>query len=234
VKKALGIAAAAIALTWALPGFADDSETCPRPGAASFLASLTKAAEACRNLADKNEAFAQYDLGIIYDQGLGVTQSNKDAMKYYMAAANQGFVYAQDRLGTIYAKGLLDQPQDYQQSANWYGAAADQGFADAQYSLGVLFEQGRGVPQNYAQAIKYYSAAANQGYPRAQFNLAYMYVNGKGVKQDFVQAYVWLNLAAAVNSEFADSRDQIAKRLTPEQLGKAQDQALQWKPQQSS
>ncbi len=232
VKRTTAIAMALMALAWAAPGRADTSDECPQPGSASFLVSLTKAADACRKLADKGEAYAQYDLGVIYDQGLGgVTQSDKDAMRYYMAAANQGLVYAQDRLGTIYAKGLLGQPVDYQQSAKWYAAAADQGFPDAEYSLGVLFENGRGVPQNYAQALKYYTLAANKGHARAQYNLAYMYVNGRGVKQDNVQAYIWLDLAAATNSEFADSRDQIAKRLTPEQLAKAQDQALQWKPQ---
>lgn len=231
MKQALGIAVAALALAWAVPGRADEAAACPRPGSESFLTDLAKATDACRKLADNGEAYAQYDLGIIYDQGLGVTQSDKDAVKYYMAAANLGYPPAQDRLGTIYVKGLLGLPLDYQQAARWYTAAADQGFADAQYSLGVLYEQGRGVPQSYAEAIKNYTAAANQGQPRAQFALAYMYLNGKGVKQDNVQAYIWLDLAASVNSDFADSRDQVGRRLTPEQLAKAQEQALKWKPQ---
>ncbi len=232
VKKALGTAVAIMVLAWALPGRADQAGECPRPGSPTFQVSLAAAVESCRKLAEKGEAFAQFDLGVAYEQGLGNTaQSNKDAMTQYLAAANQGYVYAQDRLGTVYSKGLLDMPVDYQQAASWYTAAADQGYADAQNSLGVLYEQGRGVPQNYAQAVKYYTAAANQGQPRAQFNLAYMYVNGKGVKLDNEEAYVWLDLAAAANSDFADSRDQIGKRLTSEQLAKAQDKALQWKPQ---
>ena len=219
-----------MALAWASPGRADGVAECPQPTSPSFALDLTKALDACRKLADQGEAFAEYDLAIIYDQGLGVSQSNKDAVKYYTTAANKGYAPAQDRLGTIYAKGILDLPLDYQQAANWYATAADQDFPPAQYALGVLYELGHGVPQNYAQALKYYTAAADQGYPPAQFALAYMYVNGKGVKQDNVQAYVWLDVAAAVNNDYADSRDQVGKRLTAEQLAKGQDQALQWKP----
>jgi uncharacterized protein len=230
VNRALGIAVAAVALAWASPGRADEVAQCPQPGTPSFALDLTKAADACRQLAEKGEAYAQYDLAIIYDQGLGVNQNYKDAIKYYTTAATKGYAPAQDRLGTIYAKGILDMPLDYQQAANWYATAADQGYPQAQHALGVLYELGHGVPQNYAQALKFYTAAADQGYPQAQFALAYMYVNGKGVKVDFVQAYVWLDVAAAVNSDYADSRDQVGKRLTPEQIAKAQDQALQWKP----
>ena len=43
-----------------------------------------------RQLADQGNAAAQYNLGVIYDKGLGVAQDYKAAVKWYRKAADQG------------------------------------------------------------------------------------------------------------------------------------------------
>jgi hypothetical protein len=53
------------------------------------------------------------------------------------------------------------------------------------------------------------------------------------VPQDYVEAYKWMNLAAARTSgadqkRFADGRDAVAKKMTPDQLSEAQKQAREW------
>jgi len=55
-----------------------------------------------RPLADKGEAWAQFNLGVIYANGQGVPQDYVEAIKWYRLAAAQGNVNARYNLGVIY------------------------------------------------------------------------------------------------------------------------------------
>ena len=52
---------------------------------------------------------AQYNLGVMYDNGEGVPQDYKEAVKWYRLAAEQGNANAQTNLGNMYemAKAFL-------------------------------------------------------------------------------------------------------------------------------
>ena len=56
-------------------------------------------------LAEQGNAVAQFNLGIMYDNGRGVLQNYKTAAKWYRLSAEQGFAIAQYNLGLMYAKG---------------------------------------------------------------------------------------------------------------------------------
>ena len=50
-------------------------------------------------------------------------------------------------------------------------------------------------------------------------DLAVMYSNGEGVTQDKTRAHMWFNISALNgNKSAAESRDQLASTMTPEQL----------------
>ena len=75
---------------------------------------------------------------------------------------------------------------------------------------------------------------AEQGNADAQYNLGARYAYGSGVPQDDVQAHIWYNLAASrlqtdlLRESSARSRDEVAKRMTPEQIAEAQRLAREW------
>ena len=122
---------------------------------------------------------------------------------------------------------------DYATALRIFRQLADQGAAEAQSYLGFIYDKGQGVGQDYKEAIKWYRKAADQGYARAQYNLGLMYLNGQGVPRDYVQAHMWYNLAAAQGEDFKyarEARDNIAKRMTAEQIAEAQKLAREWKP----
>jgi len=48
---------------------------------------------------------AQFNLGMIYDTGEGVTKDAAEAVKWYRKAADQGLAAAQFNLGVMYANG---------------------------------------------------------------------------------------------------------------------------------
>ena len=127
-------------------------------------------------------------------------------------------------------------PRDYAEAARWYHLAAEQGVADAQNNLGILYSGGRGVPQDDAEAARWYHLAAEQGNAQAQFLLGIIYGKGEGVTQNYVQAHMWFNLAAAhlppgeVRDKAAETREILAKFMTPAQVAEAQRLAREWKP----
>ncbi|TAH01778.1 MAG: sel1 repeat family protein, partial [Sphingobacteriales bacterium] len=85
--------------------------------------------------AEQGYARAQYNLGLMYEEGIGVLQDKKEAISWYFKAAEQGVADAQYNLGIMYTKGegVL---QDKKEAVNWYRKAAEQGNAKAQYKLG--------------------------------------------------------------------------------------------------
>ena len=64
---------------------------------------------------------------------------------------------------------------------------------------------------------------AKNGDPEAQGQLGSMYRDGIGVPQDYVQAHAWYNVAGANgNSAAIVARDELAGRMTADQIAKAQ------------
>ena len=115
-----------------------------------------------RPLANTGNAKAQYNLGLMYEQGQGVAQDDKKAVKWYRLAAEQGNADAQFNLG--YMRDLGDKVlQDYKEAVKWYRLAAEQGGAQAQFNLGTMYDEGKGVLQDYVRAHMWYNLASAAG-----------------------------------------------------------------------
>ena len=66
-------------------------------------------------LAEQGSADAQYNLGVMYDNGHGVLQDYAEAARLYRLAAEQGHTKAQYNLAQMYRRGD-GVPQDYRSS----------------------------------------------------------------------------------------------------------------------
>jgi len=77
---------------------------------------------------------------------------------------------------------------------------------------------------DFATALREWRPLAEQGDASAQNNLGFMYVYGKGVLQNYVRAHMWFNIAASSggSKNSSKSRDNVAKKMTPSQVEKAQ------------
>ena len=191
--------------------------------------------DALKEMAEKGEVKAQFHLGVKYEFGLGVTEDDAEAVKWYRKAAEQGDSSAQFMLGEKYDFGL-GVTEDDAEAAKWYRKAAEQGDQGAQYSLGLMYAYGGlGVTQDYAEAVKWYRKAAEQGDSNAQYNLGVMYDNGEVVPENYVEAYKWANLAAAQGHEAAQkSKNILAKKMTPQQIAEAQRLSAAFKPRKET
>jgi len=141
--------------------------------------------------------------------------------------AEGGDAEAQSMLGFDYETGLGGEKQDPKEAVKWYQKAAEQGFAEAQHNLGFMYIEGRGVEQDSKEAVKWFRKAAEQGDESGQKWLGMMYAFGDGVEKNYVTAYAWVNIAAAndaakgVDEDWLE--DKIVKKMTPDQIAKAEE-----------
>ena len=93
-----------------------------------------------RPLAAQGNAWAQVDLGLMYDRGQGVVEDSKEAVKWYRLAAAQGLEMAQQLLGNRYYYGM-GVDRDYVRAHMWYNMLASNGYSDASNKEAVKWYQ---------------------------------------------------------------------------------------------
>lgn len=108
-----------------------------------------------RPLAEKGEAKSQYLIGKMYAEGRGVVLDDKEAVRWYRLAAEQGAYWALNDLGYMYDKGK-GVSQDNVRAYMWYSLAAaaspldDKGSKTANYNRDTFAQ--RMTPAQIAQA----------------------------------------------------------------------------------
>ena len=158
-----------------------------------------------RPLAEKGDAVAQRNLGIIYDNGFGVPKNGSEAAKWYLLAANAGDAQAQANLGSMYLSGR--GPIDFDEALKWNRLAAKQGNPAGQSNLATMYQLWEKILPKDAEAspLRLYQLAANQGYAEAEHELGDIYMYGLGVHLDYVEAAKWYRRAA----DQGDARAQL-------------------------
>ncbi|MEE8516455.1 MAG: tetratricopeptide repeat protein [Alphaproteobacteria bacterium] len=114
------------------------------------------------SLAKKGNSAAQYNIGLLYQHGLGVTRHFAEAVKWYTQAAQGGDADAQAKLGDFILEGHWGSGRETS-AVKWYRLAAGQGHRKAQRQLGILLSQGKGVERDPDEAIEWLRAASDQG-----------------------------------------------------------------------
>ncbi len=106
---------------------------------------------------------------------------------------------------------------------------AFEGNAEAQFNLGLMYAKGLWVSQNDGEAVKWYRKAAEQGHDQARLNLGLTYYNGLGVAQNSVEGFKWAILSADQgNKQAKEIMDLMIKKMTPEQINEAEEEAKEW------
>lgn len=138
--------------------FADNQTAFQKAVSAFEQQDYATALKELRPLAEKGDAQSQYALGMMYENGFGVTKDLSAARSWYTKAATQGNTDAQFNLGAMNEKGI-GAPKNYAAAAKYYRLAAAQGDIDAFNNLGFLYQQGLGVKQNKIVALALYNVS---------------------------------------------------------------------------
>lgn len=100
-------------------------------------------------LAELGDAEAQFNLGVMYDEGAGRPRDLAIAAQWYRMAAKQGFLDAQTNLGMMYYHGQ-GVDRNLTEAARWFRMAAEQGDAEATRYLEVIARSTRDGCQSCA------------------------------------------------------------------------------------
>ncbi|MSO88389.1 MAG: hypothetical protein EXQ89_00160 [Rhodospirillaceae bacterium] len=196
------------------------------------LLAPAEAAAWFQRAADQGYAPAAFWLGLAYREGWGVPRSDVDAVRSYRRAAEAGLAEAQSNLGLMYERGD-GIPQDEAEALRWYRRAAELGQPEAQFNLAAMLEEGRGAAPDAAAAAAWYRRAADRGVVAAMNNLGVVLEKGDGISGDPALAYAWYEAASvrggsgSAADQAGRNRDQIAARLSSDELVRARREAQQ-------
>jgi hypothetical protein len=170
---------------------------------------LPKDFKSLKALAEKGDAKAQYNLGLLEKDG-------REAAKWFRMAAEQGDAWAQYRVGRWYESGMgfvpgtFERFKDEKEAVKWYRQAALQGHLLGQRALAHKYRRGEGVEKDHIKAYKWYLLAAAQtsGVSRERWS------------PKFVESHKWVDILEAT--------------LSKEQITQGQKLATEWRPKTQS
>src|SRR5579884_784760 len=101
---------------------------------------FTTAAKEWQAEADKGNAAAQFNLGMLYLDGKGVPQDYNEAAVWLRRAADQGYAKAQHNLGAMLGAGQGIK-RDYEQAYMWMSLCAASGTPGCESQRDALAEK---------------------------------------------------------------------------------------------
>lgn len=169
---------------------------------------------------------AQYEVALMYANGIGTPQDLEQALEWLRKAAQRGLSAAQYLLASRYAHGVVVE-KDEAAALWWYQNAAEQGHAKAHYKLGQWMGKphpeaafhimqkaadlgvpeavhavgdalfkGEGCAPDARQALDWTLRAAEQGVAAAQCAMGDIYIEGRGVEANVASALGWYRMAS--------------------------------------
>jgi uncharacterized protein len=156
-----------VALTTILLGCSDYQ----RARSAYAAGDYTKAHQLFQGLAESGDTKAQYDLSLMYIQGIGTKQNIEQGLVWLNRAAEKGNIEAMLELGVLYQK--IDTLENAPQLAlYWFEKAAMAGSAVGQYNLAHIYMDGGQIAVDLPKAYVWMSLSDATGNPVAGAEVA--------------------------------------------------------------
>ena len=161
-----------LALRYGPSSSAADPIANPAPDMDKALALLQRAV-------DKKNADAEYLMGVVYINGLGVPKDEKKAADWFKRGAQHGNAAAQYWFGEVTAKGRGGIAPDWEAALPYFRRAAVQGVTDAFLEIGYMHSNVYGDSEQAIQKAAFCYRQVQTKSPLAQFNLRRLIDDGK-------------------------------------------------------
>ena len=120
--------------------------------------------------AAQGNPIAQYNLGLMYKNGVGVKIDKNEAVGWFILASNNGHMLGKYALGLAYYHGSGVRT-NFQKSMNLFLDASYMGHPASQINVGNMYYYGQSVGKNYPKAHMWWSLAKEKGVEAAFNNL---------------------------------------------------------------
>lgn len=158
----------------------------------------------------KQNAYAQYELGKMYQDGIGTAVSPGDSAKWYHKAY-QGFLrieqnMADDKL--YYRLGQMNligkgTEVSLPKAGEYFEKAAELDNSNAMFGLGKLYLNPEYDNYDVPKAVDFLLKAAKSGHSQAQYLLGKLFLTGEVVTRNTEYALRWLEESAAQENPYA-------------------------------
>ena len=222
---------------FSIPFWTDDLKKAKR---AYKSGDYERALKLFRRASDDGNIVADWYLGHMYSQGVGVPRDDAMAYSYYTRVADHYdpeetdpnrlkiTVDAMVRLADYQRTGAVNagiQPDPKAAAQNYLKIATAYGHPAAQYALGVMSIRGEGVKKNPQQGLKWLMAAARKRYAPAEAYLGDLYLSGQIVNGDRSRAVMWYILAR--ESARPEENPEIYARATQIEASVGEDERIE-------
>ena len=126
--------------------------------------------ETCLKAAKLNLPQAQFNVGVMFEEGIGTNQSFQDSIFWYEKAANGGNKHALNNLGDIHLNGR-GVPKNKDIAEHFFNIASDQGSDLANFNLAVIFGQRQHDEASTLRSLTLFFMAALKGVKEAKHKL---------------------------------------------------------------
>jgi len=151
-----------------------------------------------KRAAERGNARAQFDLGLMYATGNGVVKNEALALTWFKRASENNF--AKSSMKMVINKNMSShqkvRPVVTSQKFTFAKRAAARGNSRAQFDLGMMYRTGKGVSRNEKLAFNYFHKAARNNSVEAKFQMGLSFSEGRGVRKQTQLAKYWFKLAA--------------------------------------
>lgn len=153
--------------------------------------------------AKKSDYFVQYNLGVMYRDGIRVKKDLDKAIYWFKLSAEQGFDNAEVNLGQLYE--INNNPE---LAFSWTYKSATKNNLMAINNLAKYCLIGFGTPKSIERSFALYSLAAENGLAEAQLNLSSLYISGSLGYKDINKAIFWAEQSA--NQDYILAMGQVS------------------------
>ena len=138
---------------------------------------------------------AEYWLGHMYENGLGVDRNYGEAQKYYELSIKNGGVRALAALGKMYRDGKTGKTEP-EKAFELFTKAAALKDPEAIFNIARAYENGSGVTADSQKAYRHFSDAAKRGHPEAMYYVGRYLEEGVFTNANIQEAVKYYKLAA--------------------------------------
>lgn len=181
-------------------------------------------------IAEQGSAEAQYNVGMMLNNGLGTSKDPRKAFDWFRKAADSGDPLGAYKVGCYYDGQHEDVvPVDPDKALHYKLIAANAGYSLAQHDIGGTYYR----QSKFSDSLHWLKLASDQGFPMSLYNLSMIYHEGKHVPKDPSLTYAFFKLAklrseGRISPKAQKALDKLRSDMSRAEIEKAEEEVSEW------